>query len=83
MSLILWILSYLALAVFWLWIIRWGGAEWMEGKFVSGFLVHMWAVTWTAEGIKVFAWGLLIINTIIFILGIFFHSVRSFGFFST
>ena len=55
----------------------------MEGKFVSGFLVHMWAVTWTAEGIKVFAWGLLIINTIIFILGIFFQSVRSFGFFST
>ena len=81
MSLPEWIISYIALTIFWLWIVRWGGAEWVEGKFISGFLVHIWAVTWSAEAIKVFAWGALIINTVLFALGIIFSDFRWFNFF--
>jgi hypothetical protein len=63
----------------WLWIARWGGAEWIEGRFISGFLVHIWAVTWTSEQIKVFAYGALFFGTILFILGMFSHDFRVFG----
>ena len=81
MSLTAWTILYCVLAIFWFWIVRFGGAEWLEGKLVSGLLIHIWAVTWTAEGIKVFGWGALIINTVIFALGIVFPDFRLLHFF--
>ena len=29
---VIWIIEYAVLALFWLWIARWGGAEWIEGR---------------------------------------------------
>jgi len=78
---LLWIVSYVVLTLFWLWIIRWGGAEWIEGRLISGFLVNIWAVTWTAEGIKFFGWGALVINTVLFVLGMIWSDFRNFSFF--
>ena len=52
MSLVELITFYLLNLAFWLWVARWGGAEWLEGTFLSGFLVSIWAPRWSAEGIK-------------------------------
>lgn len=77
MSLTELILIYLINMVFWLWVVRWGGAEWLEGTFTSGFLIHVFAPRWSAEGIKLFAWVTIIISTLLFILAIFFPDFRS------
>jgi len=76
MSLTAWLISYLVLTTFWIWIVRWGGAEWIEGRLLSGFLISMWAVNWSVDGIKVFGWGALSLNTALFILGIIWPDFR-------
>jgi len=76
MSLGLWGLFYVLDVLFWLWVVRWGGAEWLEGTFTSGFLIHLLALRWTAEGIKLFGWGTLILSTIWFVLGLFYPELR-------
>lgn len=62
--------------LFWLWVIRWGGAERLEGTFTSGLLVNYFAVNWSAEGIKLFAWLTLIATTIWFFAGVFYPEIR-------
>ena len=76
MSLTVFIITFLINLVFWLWVVRWGGAEWLEGTFTSGFLIHIFAPRWSAEGIKLFAYGMIVISTILFILGIIFPDFR-------
>ena len=71
-----WLLSYALNAVFWLWILRWGGAERLEGTFTSGFLVNFLAPGWSAEGIKLFALLTLIFSTIGFVVGLFVPAAR-------
>ncbi len=78
MPLIRWIICYAASLLFWLWIVRWGGAERLEGTFTSGLLIHIFAPRWSAEGIKLFGWGTIIVTTIFFVLGIFFADFRWF-----
>ncbi len=78
MSLTAWVITYLIGLVFWLWVVRWGGAEWLEGTFTSGFLISIFAPQWTTDGIKLFGYGTIIISTIFFILGIFFPDFRHF-----
>jgi hypothetical protein len=56
--------------LFWVWVIKWGGAKWLEGSFISGLLIHIFAPRWTAEGIKLFGYGSLVITTILFILAL-------------
>jgi hypothetical protein len=73
-----WILTYLIDLGFWLWVVRWGGAEWLEGTLSSGFLVNIFAPRWSADGIKLFGYGIIFISTIYFILGIFFPDFRHF-----
>lgn len=80
MSLIEWIITYLILLLFWLWVIKWGGAERLEGTFTSGMLIHIFAIRWSALGIKLFASVSLIISTIFFSIGIFFPELRLFNF---
>jgi hypothetical protein len=58
-------------ALFWLWVVRRGGAEWLEGTFCSGFLIHIFAPRWSAEGIKLFGWLMLVGNVILFLIGLF------------
>jgi len=76
---VIWIIEYAVFALFWLWIARWGGAEWVEGRIISGFLVNTLAVNWSADQIKVFAYGLLCLGTILFIFGIFSPDFRDLG----
>ncbi|MBM4341661.1 MAG: hypothetical protein FJ110_19215 [Deltaproteobacteria bacterium] len=76
MSLTWWTIAYVVDLVFWLWVVRWGGAEILEGTFSSGFLISIFAPRWSAEGIKLFGYGTIIISTILFVLGIFFADFR-------
>ena len=78
MSLLSLITIYLINLIFWLWIVQWGGAEWLEGTFISGFLVHIFAQRWSAQGIKLFGYGIIIVSTLLFILGIFYPDFRFF-----
>jgi hypothetical protein len=75
-SLTAWIILYLLELLFWLWIIRWGGAERLEGTFTSGLLISYFAPGWSAEGIKLFAWLTMIAGTVWFIAGLFFPDLR-------
>lgn len=76
MSLTSWILIYGVELLFWLWILRWGGAEWLEGTFTSGLLISIFAPRWSADGIKLFALLTLIAGTIWFVIGIIVPDVR-------
>ena len=76
MSLTGFILSYAVSLVFWLWIVRWGGARWLEGTLASGLQVHIFAPRWSADGIKLFGWGAIFISTIAFVLGLFWPDFR-------
>lgn len=73
-----WIIIYAFDVVFFLWVVRWGGAEWLEGTFTSGMLIHWFAPTWTAEGIKLFVWVSFIATSIWFVVGLFVPSARVF-----
>jgi len=76
MDLLPWIAIYLVEVLFWLWVLRWGGAQWLEGTFSSGLLIHWFAPRWSADGIKLFGWLTLIVTTIWFIIGLFQPVVR-------
>jgi len=71
-----WVLTYVLSTLFWLWILRWGGAERLEGTFTSGFLVNVLAPGWSSDGIKLFALLSLVLSTIGFLVGLFVPAVR-------
>jgi len=71
-----WIAGHVANALFWLWIYAWGGARWLEGTFVSGFLVNWLAPRWSAEGIRLFALCTLIVSGVGFAVGLFVPGLR-------
>ena len=48
------LIAFFAYTSFVAWVLFWGGAEWLEGTFTSGFLVHELAHRWSAEGIKLY-----------------------------
>jgi hypothetical protein len=76
MSLALRGLFYVLDVLFWLWVVRWEGAEWLERTFTSGFLIHFVAPRWSTEGIKLFGEGALILSTIWFVLGLFYSELK-------
>ena len=69
---------YLVNLLFWLWVVKWGGAEWLEGSFISGLLVHLFAPRWSADGIKLFGYGAILMSTIYFIVAILYPDFRHF-----
>ena len=71
-----WVIIYLSDLLFWLWVVRWGGAEWFEGTFTSGFLINFRAPMWDSAGIKLFGWLMLMISTIWFVVGILMPEMR-------
>lgn len=71
-----WILWAGLSCVFWLWVLRWGGAERLEGTFASGFLISWFAPRWSAEGIKLFALLSLAGTLVAFVAGLFFPDLR-------
>ena len=76
MSLTELIVTYSINLVFWLWVVRWGGAEWLEGSFTSGFLIHFFAPRWSADGIKLFGYSAILISTIFFVAALFYPDFR-------
>ncbi len=78
MSLTELIIFYSIELLFWLWIIRWGGAEWLEGSFIAGLFVNVFASRWSADGIRLFAYGSMIITTILFIIALFSPDFRGY-----
>ncbi len=75
MDVILWILVYIASVLFWVWILRWGGAEWLEG-WKAWAAIGWFAGHWKAEQIRFYAWLLLILETVGFVVGLFVPDLR-------
>ena len=73
-----WIALFAASSLFWCWLLFWGGAEWLEGSFLSGLLVHFRAPHWSAEGIKLFAGLTWFLQGVWFLLGLFVPEARWF-----
>jgi hypothetical protein len=71
-----WVVSFILNTLFWLWIARWGGAERLEGTFTSGCLVSIFARSWSADGIRLFAYVMLLAGTILFMTGLFQPEMR-------
>jgi hypothetical protein len=71
-----WIAFYVAQALFWLWIARWGGSDWLAGTFTSGMLVHARAPYWGREGLELFARLSLAGSSVWFVLGLFDPNLR-------
>jgi hypothetical protein len=79
LSLFVWIAAHAAEAVFCLWVLRWGGAERLEGSFASGFLVSSFAPRWSAEGLKMAALILLVFCAVSFVAGLLVPGLRCWG----
>lgn len=75
MSVVGWIIYHAIGTVFWLWLLRWGGAEWIEGWGAWG-LLGWFSGHWGAEQIKLYALLILIGELIWFVLGLFFPACR-------
>ena len=76
MGLIELIVVFLIQLLFWIWVVRWGGARRLEGTFTSGFLINIFAPRWTEDGIKLFAYCSIVITTILFLLAIYIPDLR-------
>jgi len=75
-SLIAWIAVHAAEGLLCLWVLRWGGAEWLEGTFTSGVLFGSFAPRWSAEGLKMAALILLVFCAVSFVAGLFVPGLR-------
>ena len=73
---LIWTAIYLLQMAFWVWIAFFGGAQRLEGTFTSGFLVSIFALRWSADGIRLFAFIMLFISTISFGIGLFVEDYR-------
>ena len=69
MTLSEWVAIYALSALFWLWILNWGGAKWLEG-WKAFFLVDWLGGWWTAEQLRLYALLLLILETVWFAVGL-------------
>ncbi len=77
MSLLDWALIHLFSALFWLWILNWGGAKWLEG-WRAFFFISWFAARWNAEQLRLYALCLLCLQCIWFVIGVFVPSWRGF-----
>jgi hypothetical protein len=69
---------FLISSLFWAWILFWGGADWLEGSWLAAVFVYFRAVEWTAEGIKLFAGLMWLVESIWFAIGLFVRDARLF-----
>jgi hypothetical protein len=70
-----WLASYAATSLLWLWILRWGGAEWLEG-WKSMLLIDYLSHFWTAEQIKLYALLCWLGSTLWFVAGLLYPEYR-------
>lgn len=65
-----WILLYLITVIFWLWVLKWGGSDYLVGWKAWG-LLGWFTGHWDAKQIEFYAFILLVIESIWFIAGLF------------
>jgi len=70
-----WVLVYLLTALFWYWILSWGGARWIEG-WKSWGIIGWFAGHWNVEQIRFYALIMLILETVWFGAGLYSPTVR-------
>lgn len=75
MSMKAWIIGYLVQLVFWIWVLRWGGAKMLEGSWIA-WLLGISGVTWDEERVKFWAWVAVFTGTGAFVLGLFYPQLR-------
>ncbi|WP_076593231.1 hypothetical protein [Herminiimonas arsenitoxidans] len=78
MSLLNWSLFFATSSIFTLWVMRWGGAEWMEGWKSFFFIDWFRSSLWSAEQIKLYFLLLWLLHVIWFVVGIFIPMARAF-----
>jgi hypothetical protein len=79
MGVLAWVAVFVVCSLLWSWLLFWGGAEWLEGSFLAGLVVHFRASEWAADGIKVFAGLMWLCQGIWFVVGLFSPELRPFG----
>ena len=79
MSYPVWILLFVANSLFFLWVLRWGGAEWLEDWRFSLFFEWVPAFFWSAEQIKFYALLCWIGHLFWFLGGLFMPELRFYG----
>ncbi len=75
MSIGFWIATYLAILLFWLWVVRWGGAERLEGSAITDWFDWL-SSRLHADGIKVIGWLAIGLASAWFVAGLFVPSAR-------
>ncbi len=70
-----WVLIYALSSLWWKWILSWGGAHFIEGV-ASWFTIGWFAPRWDAEQIRLYALCIWVIQTIWFVLGLFWPEAR-------
>lgn len=68
MGLAEWFLIHALSALFWLWIIIFGGANWLEG-WKSFFFIDWFAAYWNAEQLRLYALCILFFQVAWFLIG--------------
>lgn len=78
MGLALWVGLFALASLVWAWILFWGGADWLEGSWLAVVFVHFRAVEWSADGIRLFAGLMWLLQTVWFVIGLFVKDARLF-----
>jgi len=76
MTLAGWTGSYVVNTLFWLWVVRWGGAEWLVGQLSSVLLISALVPRRTVVSIKLIGWVILVATRIWFLVGLFVPAAR-------
>lgn len=76
MSLVFWILLFAASSLLALWVLRWGGADWMEGWKALLFVDWLYASAWNAEQIRLYFLLLWLLHAAWFAVGLFVPAAR-------
>ncbi|NTV10774.1 MAG: hypothetical protein HGA47_08355 [Zoogloea sp.] len=71
-----WMLFFTGDCLFCLWVLRWGGAEWMEGWRSEFFIGWFRSFTWSAEQIKLYVLLCWIGQSLWFLVGLFVPQAR-------
>ena len=71
-----WTGSYVVNTLFWLWVVRWGGAEWLVEQLSSMFLVSALVPRRTVVVIKLLGLVILVATRVWFLVGLFVPAAR-------
>jgi|GEM_PF-422151 len=78
MGLALWIGLFVISSLFWAWVIFGAGADWLEGSWLAAVFIHVRAMEWNAETIRLCAGLMWLAEGIWFAIGLFVPHARLF-----